>query len=71
VIAKPLDTRWMIWLTCVTIVVWVAIAQKFRRLAAPQQSRVPILSTVETDCERFPDQCPCTTELGKGIASQR
>jgi hypothetical protein len=20
------------------------------------------------DCERFPDQCPCTTELGKGVA---
>jgi hypothetical protein len=23
---------------------------------------------VDIDCERFPDQCPCTTELGKGIA---
>ena len=23
---------------------------------------------VEIDCVRFPDQCPCTTELGKGIA---
>jgi AAA family ATP:ADP antiporter len=68
VVTEPLDTRWMIWLTCVTVVAWVAIAQKFRRRAAPEQSRVPTLSIAETDCARFPDQCSCTTELGKGIA---
>ena len=29
----------------------------------PEKAREP-----DIDCERFPDQCPCTTELGKGIA---
>jgi hypothetical protein len=68
VVAKPLDTRWMIWLTCVTVVAWLAIAQKFRRRAAPELTRLQAVVAAEIDCERFPDQCPCTTELGKGIA---
>jgi AAA family ATP:ADP antiporter len=68
VVAAPLDTRWMIWLTCVTVVAWVAIAQKFRRRAASEQTRAAVVGAAKIDCERFPDQCPCTTELGKGVA---
>jgi len=65
VIAKPLDTRWTIWLTCVTVVAWLAIAQKFRRRAATEQTRLQAVGGIEIGCERFPDQCPCTTELAK------
>lgn len=65
VVTGPLDTRWMVWLTLATVIVWLWITQrlKSRSQQKPQQS-----PAVEMDCERFPDQCPCTTELGKGIA---
>ena len=67
--AEPLDTRWMIWLTFVTVVVWLVIAQKLRTRVRKQQAPIAAapLPEPEVDCERFPDQCPCTTELGKGI----
>src|SRR5262245_12389085 len=66
VVTGPLDTRWMAWLTLGTVIVWLSITHKLRaqtKLAASEARIVP-----ELDCERFPDQCPCTTELGKGIA---
>lgn len=68
VVRGPLDTSWMAWLTLATVIVWLVITQKLRvqirKLPAPSiAQRAP-----EVDCERFPDQCPCTTELGKGIA---
>ncbi|HEY7556030.1 MAG TPA: Npt1/Npt2 family nucleotide transporter, partial [Candidatus Binatia bacterium] len=64
----PLDTSWMAWATLVVVVVWLLITQKLRiqvkqDAAKPQTAREP-----EIECARFPDQCPCTTELGKGIA---
>ncbi|HEU4341877.1 MAG TPA: hypothetical protein VFU31_09935 [Candidatus Binatia bacterium] len=58
VIPMPLDTRWMAWVTLMTVAVWLVITQKLRVQ----------VKAAERDCERFPDQCPCTTELGKGIA---
>ncbi len=64
---KPLDTTWMAWVTLATVAVWLIITQRLRvqtKVDAGQASaREP-----QIDCERFPDQCPCTTELGKGIA---
>jgi hypothetical protein len=64
----PLDTSWMAWATLVVVVVWLLITQKLRiqvkqDAAKPQTAREP-----EIECARFPDQCPCTTELGKGVA---
>jgi ATP/ADP translocase len=68
VVTEALDTSWMAWLTLATVIAWLVITQKLRvqirKVPAPTGTqRVP-----EIDCERFPDQCPCTTELGKGIA---
>ena len=40
-----------------------AARRRAKRLAAKQPA-----TTREIECERFPDQCPCTTELGKGVA---
>lgn len=65
VVAGPLDTRWMVWLTLATVIVWLAITQS---LKSQTQKETAPLRPREIDCERFPDQCPCTTELGKGIA---
>ncbi|HVO92907.1 MAG TPA: hypothetical protein VMT22_08710 [Terriglobales bacterium] len=67
IIIQPLDTRWMAWLTLVTVIVWLGITQKLQQA---QQKESPSADgpAAEIDCERFPDQCPCTTELGKGIA---
>jgi ATP/ADP translocase len=67
VVTAPLDTRWMAWLTLATVIVWLFVTQRLRT----QRQRVsPSTATLapETDCVRFPEQCPCTTELGKGIA---
>jgi hypothetical protein len=32
-----------------------------------QAARAEALPEQEADCVRFPEQCPCTTELGKGV----
>jgi ATP/ADP translocase len=67
-IPMPLDTSWMTWVLLVTVAVWLLITQTLRA----QIRKEPVESTpapaVDIDCERFPHQCPCTTELGKGIA---
>jgi ATP/ADP translocase len=70
VIPMPLDTSWMTWVLLITVVTWLLITQTLRAQikkdrveSAPAPAHV-----VDIDCERFPDQCPCTTELGKGIA---
>ncbi len=66
--AEPLDTRWMIWLTLGTVITWLVITQRLTGQVKKQQARSPAQpAPAEIDCERFPDQCPCTTELGKGI----
>ena len=66
-VAGPLDTRWMAWSTLATVLVWLLITQ---RLRAQVRQLTPAVrnSAPEIDCVRFPDQCPCTTELGKGVA---
>ncbi len=62
----PLDTRWMAWVTLATVIVWLIITQKLRSRAESVATQPLAEDAIE--CERFPDQCPCTTELGKGIA---
>ena len=69
-VPMTLDTSWITWLILITVIVWLIITQKLREQirkdrgeAQPEASK-----PVDIDCERFPDQCPCTTELGKGIA---
>lgn len=65
VVTGSLDTRWMVWLTLVTVIVWLLITQ---RLKSHAQKEPAPSAGLDIDCTRFPDQCPCTTELGKGIA---
>jgi ATP/ADP translocase len=69
-IPMPLDTSWMTWVLLVTVAVWLLITQTLRaQIKKERAESSPATSpAVEIDCERFPDQCPCTTELGKGIA---
>jgi ATP/ADP translocase len=69
-ISMPLDTRWITWLILITVTVWLYITQKLREQVREEQlgTHAPRAVVDEPDCERFPDQCPCTTELGKGIA---
>lgn len=68
VVTRPLDTRWMAWLTLATVIVWLGITQKLRRQTQSEGTPTAAAPALDIDCERFPDQCPCTTELGKGIA---
>jgi ATP/ADP translocase len=67
VVTKPLDTTWMAWVTLATVILWLLITQKLR-VQVKTNTGTAQAREAEIDCERFPDQCPCTTELGKGIA---
>ncbi len=65
----PLDTRWITWVILVTVATWLVITQRVRVQAKKKPGgRIPDALSAEEICERFPDQCPCTTEMGKGIA---
>jgi len=66
VVRGQLDTRWMAWLTLATVIAWLLITQRLKVRIGKETARAE--AGVDIDCERFPDQCPCTTELGKGIA---
>ena len=65
----PLNTAWMTWLTLATVIVWLGITQKMRVQVKKEQAAAgrENVTPAERECERFPDQCPCTTELGKGV----
>ena len=65
VVSAPLNTVWMAWLTLAIVIVWLYITQRLRAQTEPAKARA---AATELECQRFPDQCPCTTELGKGIA---
>jgi ATP/ADP translocase len=67
-LAMPLDTWWMSWVILATVLIWLVITQKLRVQIAQRKPAGQPASAKEIDCERFPDQCPCTTELGKGVA---
>jgi ATP/ADP translocase len=64
----PLDTSWMVWFTLVTVAIWLVITQKLRTQVKKEVGEAKVTQVQDVECERFPDQCPCTTELGKGIA---
>lgn len=64
ILRMPLDTRWMSWTLLATVAAWLAVTQKLGAQSRQEKSAAP----PEPDCERFPDQCPCTTELGKNIS---
>lgn len=67
VINMPLDTRWISWLLLVTVAVWLFVTRKLRVQVKSEAASIKAMSSDDVDCERFPDQCPCTTELGKGV----
>jgi ATP/ADP translocase len=64
----PLDTSWMVWFTMATVAIWLVITQKLRTQVKKEVGEAKVTQVQDVECERFPDQCPCTTELGKGIA---
>jgi hypothetical protein len=67
-IPMPLDTSWMTWVLLVTVAIWLLVTQTLRAQIRKERVENTPAPAVDVDCERFPDQCPCTTELGKGIA---
>jgi hypothetical protein len=69
VLPMPLDTTGISWTILLAVAFWLTITQRLREKVKKDRGADPARATVpEIDCERFPDQCPCTTELGKGIA---
>jgi ATP/ADP translocase len=68
VIPMPLDTRLLTWATLATVAVWLFITYKMRIAEKKERAEIERIAEPDSVCERFPDQCPCTTELGKGVA---
>ncbi|MBI2211046.1 MAG: hypothetical protein HYU47_10720 [Deltaproteobacteria bacterium] len=64
----PLNTTWMAWVTLATVTAWLLITQKMTVQVRKERGETRATKELEIACERFPDQCPCTTELGKGVA---
>jgi MFS family permease len=67
-IKMPLDTRWISWVILGAVAAWLLITQKLRVQVKRDEVRNQPQAEQDIECERFPDQCPCTTELGKGVA---
>ncbi len=71
IVPSTLETRWLTWATLIIVFIWLVITRNLREQIRKDRGGGAVetpTTTVEIDCERFPDQCPCTTELGKGIA---
>jgi ATP/ADP translocase len=68
IIKMPLDTRWMSWALLVTVMAWLWITRRLRVQVKRERPRAEPAPAETPECARFPDQCPCTTELAKGIA---
>jgi ATP/ADP translocase len=68
VLPMPLDTNWIDWVPLATVAVWLLITQRMRVQIKEDRAEIRTTPSREIKCERFPDQCPCTTELGKGGA---
>jgi hypothetical protein len=64
----PLNTDWISWAILITVGAWLLVTHRLRT-QVQQETSAATASPVrdDVDCERFPDQCPCTTELGKGV----
>jgi AAA family ATP:ADP antiporter len=65
-VADPssLNTGWMAWVVLLTIPIWLLLTRNLHL----EFTQVQSVREGAVDCARFPDQCPTTTELGKGIA---
>ncbi|MGH7826372.1 MAG: hypothetical protein ACREQ7_14500, partial [Candidatus Binatia bacterium] len=61
-------TNWMAWVTLIIVAAWLVITQRLRVQVREDFGETKRPPSTEVERERFPDQCPCTTELGKGIA---
>jgi len=68
IIKMPLDTGWMSWVILVTVIAWLLITHRLSVKVKQERPRTEAAVPEDIECERFPDQCPCTTELGKGVA---
>ena len=68
VLPMPLDTLWLGWATLITVAAWLIITQWMRAQIKEDHEGKKTPPATEISCERFPDQCPCATELGKGIS---
>jgi ATP/ADP translocase len=63
----PLDTNWISWTLLVIVTAWLLITQRLQMKHERDDTSKAAPRADNVDCERFPDQCPCTTELGKGV----
>ena len=67
---SSLNTGWIAWMLLPTATAWLWLTRNLRMDLAGESSAAPAVAPVregEIDCVRFPEQCPCTTEWGKGI----
>ncbi|MGH7831615.1 MAG: hypothetical protein ACREP8_15730, partial [Candidatus Binatia bacterium] len=67
---STLNTTWIGWTLLATAAVWLWLTRSLRLKVAEKatvaETKIAPVARDEAQC-RFPDQCPCTTEWGKGI----
>lgn len=68
---SSLNTNWIAWTLLLAAAVWLWLTQNLRAKLGQEsplaETKAASIQEKEMDCVRFPDQCPCTTEWGKGI----
>jgi len=67
---SALNTTWMGWTLLFTAAVWLWLTRRLQIKVAEKASTVEtgVAPVPENQVQcRFPDQCPCTTDWGKGI----
>ncbi len=66
-----LNTRWMAWVVLGAVAAWLFLTRDLHMKVTeemPEIQQKPGPEVEKTEfCTRFPDQCPCTTEWGKGV----
>ena len=68
VLPAELDTLWLGWAVLIIVGFWLVVTQRMKAQIKKDQEGKEAPDLTELDCERFPDQCCCITELGKGLS---
>jgi len=58
------ESRWMAWIILFAVIAWLFLVRRLHQ----EMQNLDVGQNNGIDCVRFPDQCPTTTELGRGIA---
>lgn len=67
-LSSSLSMRWISWATLAVAALWLWLTRMIR-VSREDEALLTVAQGKEQDaiCVRFPDQCACTTEMGRGL----